>query len=141
MTHHIRAIRTESAPAPVAGAPYSQGIDVTGSRLVFASGQVPVDPATGALDGDDITTQTRRVLRNLRAVLEAGGASLPDVVKTTVFLTDLSGDFAAMNAVYAQVFAGHAPARSAVGVAALPLGARVEIEAVAVVEDTEDDDD
>jgi 2-iminobutanoate/2-iminopropanoate deaminase len=139
VTHHIRAIRTSSAPAPVQGAPYSQGVDVTGQRMVFASGQVPVDPATGALDGGDAAAQTRRVLANLRAVLEAGGASLRDVVKTTVFLTDLAGDFGAMNAVYAEVFAGHAPARSTVGVAALPLGARVEIEAVAVVPEDEED--
>ena len=139
MSAHIRPVRTRGAPAPVAGAPYSQGIDVTGSRIVIASGQVPVDPATGVLDGGDAAAQTRRVLANLRAVLEAGGASLQDVVKTTVFLTDLAGDFAAMNAVYAEVFAGHAPARSTVGVAALPLGARVEIEAWAVV--PEDDED
>ena len=139
MSAHIRPVRTRGAPATGAGAPYSQGIDVTGSRIVIASGQVPVDPATGALDGGDAAAQTRRVLVNLRAVLEAGGASLQDVVKTTVFLTDLAGDFAAMNAVYAEVFAGHAPARSTVGVAALPLGARVEIEAWAVV--PEDDED
>ncbi len=139
MSRHIRPVRTTAAPAPVAGAPYSQGIDVTGTRMVFASGQVPVDPVTGALDGEDVATQTRRALANLRAVLEAGGASLQDVVKTTVFLTDLAADFGAMNAVYAEVFGGHAPARSTVGVAALPLGARVEIEAVAVVEDDEDD--
>jgi 2-iminobutanoate/2-iminopropanoate deaminase len=139
VSHHIRTVRTAAAPAPVAGAPYSQGIDVTGTRMVFASGQVPVDPATGALEGDDVGTQTRRVLANLRAVLEGGGASLRDVVKTTVFLTDLAADFGTMNAVYAEVFAGHAPARSTVGVAALPLGARVEIEAVAVIDESEDD--
>jgi len=139
VSSHIRLVRTAAAPAPVQGAPYSQGVDVTGQRMVFASGQVPVDPATGALDGEDVAAQTRRVLANLRAVLEAGGASLRDVVKTTVFLADLAADFAAMNAVYGEVFAGHAPARSTVGVAALPLGARVEIEAIAVVPEDEED--
>lgn len=135
----IRPIRTENAPAPVAGAPYSQAIEASGpGRLVFVSGQVPVDPATGAVVDGDITVQTRRVLDNVRAVLEAGGACMQDVVKTTVYMVDL-GAFSAMNEVYAEAFAGHAPARATVQVAALPLGALVEIDAVAVV--PEDDDD
>lgn len=138
MSSNLRRVRTDAAPAPVAGAPYSQAIDAAGSRMVFVSGQVPVDPATGALDGGDVAAQTRRVLANLRAVLEAGGASLQDVVKTTVFMTDLGG-FGDMNAVYAEAFGGHAPARSTVGVAALPLGALVEIEAIAVILDEDDD--
>lgn len=129
MSSALRVIRTESAPAPVAGAPYSQAIAASGA-FVFVSGQVPVDPATGALVEDDITTQTRRVLDNVAAVLGGAGATLADVVKSTVFLVDMS-DFAAMNAVYAEAFGAHAPARSTIGVAALPLGARVEIEVVA----------
>ncbi len=99
--------------------------------MVFVSGQVPIDPATGELDGVDVATQARRSLANVRAILEAAGASMTDVVKTTVFLTDMA-DFAAMNAVYAEAFAGHAPARATVAVAGLPMGAIVEIEAIAV---------
>jgi len=133
MSSHLRVIRTETAPAPVAGAPYSQAIAVSDGTLVFASGQVPVDPATGLLVADDITVQTRQVLANIAAVLSEAGGGLSDVVKSTVFLTRLAEDFGPMNAVYAEVFTGHAPARSTVGVAALPLGARVEIEVVARV--------
>ncbi|MGD9572678.1 MAG: Rid family detoxifying hydrolase [Thermoleophilia bacterium] len=128
----MRTIRTEDAPAPVAGAPYSQAVEAEPGRLVFVSGQVPVDPATGALVEGDVSVQTALVLRHVAAVLAAAGGDLSHVAKTTVFLTDLA-DFAAMNAVYAEAFAGHAPARATVGVAALPLGARVEIEAVAVL--------
>jgi 2-iminobutanoate/2-iminopropanoate deaminase len=116
----------------VAGAPYSQAIAVPAGRMVFVSGQVPLDPVTGALAGDDVATQTRRALANVAAVLEAAGASLADVVKTTVYMTDL-GQFGAMNEVYAEAFAGHAPARATVGVLALPVGALVEIDAIAVV--------
>lgn len=129
----MRTIRTEAAPAPVAGAPYSQAVAAAAGELVWVSGQVPVDPATGALVEGDVAAQTALVLRHLAAVLEAAGSGLEHVVKTTVYLADLSGDFAAMNAAYAEAFAGGAPARATVGVAALPLGARVEIEAVAVV--------
>ena len=131
MSHHVEPVRTEAAPAPVVGAPYSQGIIARGDRMVFVSGQLPLDPATGELDGTDVTTQARRSLANVRAILEAAGASMGDVVKTTVFLTDMA-DFAAMNAVYAEAFAGHAPARATVAVAGLPMGAIVEIEAIAV---------
>lgn len=129
MSDALRPIRTEAAPAPVAGAPYSQAIAAGG--FVFVSGQVPVDVATGALVADDITEQTIQVLANVAAVLRAAGGTLADVVKSTVFLVDLGNDFAPMNAAYAEAFGAHAPARSTVGVAALPLGARVEIEVVA----------
>jgi 2-iminobutanoate/2-iminopropanoate deaminase len=130
----MRAIRTDAAPAPVAGAPYSQAVAATPGQMVFVSGQVPVDPETGELVADDIHEQTALVLRHIAAVLAATGTGLGRVVKTTVYLTDLKRDFAAMNEVYAHAFAGHAPARATVGVAALPLGARVEIEAIAVTE-------
>jgi 2-iminobutanoate/2-iminopropanoate deaminase len=129
----MRVIRTENAPAPVAGAPYSQAIVAGPGEMVFASGQVPVDPATGALVDGGITEQTAQVLTNVAVVLEAAGAGMSTVVKCTVFLTDMA-DFAAMNVVYAERFGTHAPARSTIGVAALPLGARIEIEATAVIE-------
>jgi 2-iminobutanoate/2-iminopropanoate deaminase len=131
MSSELHVIRTEAAPAPVAGAPYSQAIAVPAGTLVFASGQVPVDPVTGALVEDEIGAQTRQVLANIAAVLSAAGGGLGNVVKSTVFLVNLAEDFGAMNAVYAEAFAGHTPARSTVGVAALPLGARVEIEVIA----------
>lgn len=120
-------IRTAGAPQAIG--PYSQAIGV--DQLVFVSGQIPLDPATGELVADDISVQTRRVLQNVQAVLEAAGSSLAQVIKTTVFLTDI-GDFAAMNTVYAEFFAQDPPARSAVQVAALPRGASVEIEVVAL---------
>jgi 2-iminobutanoate/2-iminopropanoate deaminase len=128
----VRIIRSESAPAPVAGAPYNQAVAATPGEMLFVSGQVPVDPATGALVAGDVSAQTEMVLRNLRAVIEDAGGGLDHVVKCTVFLTDLA-DFPAMNAVYAGAFTSDPPARSTVGVAALPLGARVEIEAIAVL--------
>ncbi len=115
--------------APQAIGPYSQAIGV--DRLVFVSGQIPLDPATGELVADDISVQTRQVLQNVQAILEAADSSLAQVIKTTVFLTDI-GDFAAMNTVYAEFFAHDPPARSAVQVAALPRGASVEIEVVAL---------
>jgi 2-iminobutanoate/2-iminopropanoate deaminase len=105
----------------------------TPGEVVWVSGQVPVDPETGALAEGDIRAQTALVLRHVAAILTAAGGGLEHVVKTTVFLADLAGDFAAMNEVYAHAFAGGAPARATIGVAALPLGARVEIEAVAVI--------
>lgn len=121
-------VATDKASAAVG--PYSQAIRAGG--LVFTAGQIAMDPATGRLVGGDIQAQTRRVLLNLQAVLEAAGTTLANVVKITVFLKDM-GDFAAMNAVYAEFFAERPPARSAVQVAALPLGADIEIEAVAVI--------
>lgn len=129
----MRAIRTEAAPAPVAGAPYSQAVATGPGETVFVSGQLGIDPATGALVGDGVREQTETALRHLAAILAEAGAALGQVVKTTVYMSDLSADFAVMNEVYAVAFGGHAPARATVGVAALPLGARVEIEAVAVV--------
>ena len=123
----IERISTDEAPAAVG--PYSQAVVANG--LVFASGQIAIDPSTGDLVLDDIQTQTRRVLDNLRAVLEAAGSSLDRVVKATVFLTDID-DYAAVNEVYAEYFGGSCPARAAVAVAGLPKGVSVEIEAVAV---------
>lgn len=121
-------IHTEHAPAAVG--PYSQAIRT--GNMVFTAGQIALDPATGKLVADDITAQTERVLQNLQAVLEAAGSGLAFVVKTTVFLQDM-GEFAAMNAVYGRYFPELPPARSTVAVVGLPLGARVEIEAVALV--------
>lgn len=122
-----KIISTEHAPAAIG--PYSQGIETTG--FIFISGQVPLDPVTGQLAAQDIAGQTKRALENLQAVLAAAGATLSDVVKTTVFLCNIS-DFAAMNEIYAQFFADGCPARSAVEVSALPRGAQIEIEAIAV---------
>ena len=125
---HREIIATDKAPAAVG--PYSQAIRI--GDLVFTAGQVPLDPATGQMVEDNIEAQTRQSLTNLSAVLEAAGTSLANVVKTTVFLADM-GEFKAMNDVYAGFFPGAPPARSAVQAAALPLGARVEIEAIAIV--------
>lgn len=121
--------RIGTTKAPQAIGPYSQGILSGG--LLFTSGQIALDPGSGTLVSGDIRAETKQVLENLRGVIEAGGACLKDVVKTTVFLTDLS-EFALMNEIYATFFSGEPPARSTVGVASLPRGARVEIEAIAV---------
>lgn len=129
----MRSVRTEHAPAPVAGAPYSQAVVAGPGEMVFVSGQLGIDPATGALVGEDVHEQTVVALHHVAAILAEAGATMADVVRTTVYLTDLSADFPAMNEVYGAAFAGHAPARATVGVAALPLGARVEIDAVAVI--------
>ncbi len=120
-------VHSPAAPNPIG--PYVQAIAANG--MLFCSGQVALDHTTGKLIDGDVGAQTRRALLNLAAVLSAGGASLRDVVKTTVFLIDMS-EFAAMNQVYAEVFADSPPARSTVAVAALPAGARVEIEAIAL---------
>ena len=120
-------VLTDDAPAPVG--PYSQAIVAGG--LVFVAGQIPIEPATGEMP-DGIAEQTRLALRNVAAVLDAAGASLADVVKTTVFLQNLD-DFAAMNAAYAEVFTDLPPARACVEAARLPRGALIEIEAIAVV--------
>ncbi len=120
-------IATEKAPAAIG--PYSQGM-VCGT-LLFTSGQIPVEPSTKAVP-DDVAAQARQSLENVKAVVEAGGSSMDRVVKTTVFLADM-GDFAAVNQVYSTYVAEPFPARSCVQVAALPLGVKVEIEAVAVL--------
>lgn len=125
-----KCIKTDKAPAAIG--PYSQGVQV--GNLVYVSGQIPIDPATGAFAGDDVVTQTRQVLTNVSEVLAAAGTSMDKVVKTTVLLKNMS-DFAAMNEVYASFFTGEIlPARAAFEVAALPKGALVEIEAIAEVE-------
>lgn len=121
-------IQTQQAPAAIG--PYSQGISASGT-LCFVSGQLPVDPETGVLVEGGIAAQTHQSLKNIQAVLAAAGMDLSNVVKTTVFLADIE-DFGAMNEVYARYFTGDCPARAAFQVAALPKGAQVEIEAVAV---------
>jgi 2-iminobutanoate/2-iminopropanoate deaminase len=123
-------ISTDRAPGPFQGAPYSQAIR-TGD-LVFVAGQLGVSLETGELAGPSIEEQTEQIMRNLGAILEAAGTSLDKLVKTTVFLLDLA-DFAGMNDVYARHVGGRPPARSTIGIAQLPSGARVEIEAVAHV--------
>ncbi len=121
-----KVIATTDAPAAVG--PYSQAI--AADDLLFCAGQIPLDPATGEIAAGGITAQTERVLQNVAAVLTANGMTFSDVVKTTVFMTNLA-DFAAMNAVYSQHFAEPFPARSTVQVSALPRGAQVEIEVIA----------
>ena len=118
-----------TANAPKAIGPYEQAIKV--GEFVYVSGQIPLDPKTGSVVEGDIKVQTRRVMENLKAVLEASGSSLERVVKTTVFLKNI-GDFAAMNEVYAEYLGAAKPARSTVGVADLPRGALVEIDLIAV---------
>jgi 2-iminobutanoate/2-iminopropanoate deaminase len=125
-------VRTEAAPAPFQGAPYSQAIKSAG--LVFVSGQLGLRPGETEMVGEGIEEQTEQVFANLRAILEEAGSSLERLVKTTVFLADL-GDFAAMNEVYARHVGEQPPARATVEVAALPSGAKVEIEAIATISD------
>ncbi len=124
-------ICTDQAPAPVG--PYNQAIAATG-KMVFVAGQIPLDPQTGEIVGSgDVAAQTERAIANLKAILEAAGASLNDVVKTSVFLKNMN-DFGAMNAVYAQYFAEDtAPARACVEVARLPKDVLVEIDCIAVI--------
>ena len=121
-----KVINTQAAPAAIG--PYSQAIEV--GNLVYASGQLPVDPATGNFPEGGIKAQTRQSLTNVQAVLRAAGLDMSNVVKTTVFMADMA-DFADMNSVYAEFFTEPYPARSAVAVKALPKGAQVEIEVVA----------
>jgi 2-iminobutanoate/2-iminopropanoate deaminase len=121
-----------SSGAPRAIGPYSQAIAVRAGQLLFLSGQIPLDPATGELVRGTIEEETGQVMRNLAAVLAAGGAGFQHVVKATIYLTDLA-DFARVNEVYGAHFKSSPPARSTVQVAALPRGARVEIDAVAAV--------
>ena len=124
----IETVATSGAPRAIG--PYSQALRAGG--FLFTAGQVGFDPTTGELVDGGIAEQTRQVLQNIRAILEAGNSNLAQVVKTTVFLVDMA-DFGAMNEVYAEAFGAQRPARSTVAVAALPRGARVEIEAVAAI--------
>jgi 2-iminobutanoate/2-iminopropanoate deaminase len=124
-----QVVRTERAPAPFQGAPYSQAIRAEG--LVFVSGQLSLRPDHGEIVGGTIGEQTEQVFANLRAILEEAGSGLDRLVKTTVYLTDL-GDFAGMNEVYARHVGDRPPARATIEVSALPSGAKVEIEAIAV---------
>jgi 2-iminobutanoate/2-iminopropanoate deaminase len=122
------AVRTEKAPAAIG--PYSQAVRM--GNLLFCSGQIPLDPATGELVTGDVAAQTRQVFANLGAVLSEAGAGFEHVARTTVYLADM-GDFAAMNAVYATFFGAPAPARSTIQAAGLPRNARVEIDVIAVL--------
>lgn len=123
-----KALHTDTAPAAIG--PYSQGIQA--GQTIYVSGQIPIDPATGEFAGEDIETQTRQSLTNIKNILAAAGTDMSAVVKTTVLLADIN-DFAAMNGVYAQFFEEPYPARACFAVAALPKGAKVEIEVVAVI--------
>jgi 2-iminobutanoate/2-iminopropanoate deaminase len=132
VTHHRHPVEAEGAPAAIG--PYSHGVVSNG--LLFCSGQIPLDPATGDLVEGGVGDQTRRCLDNLAAVCEAAGARLGDAVRVTVFAADLAGDWAEINDAYGAFFGEDgAPARAAVGVAALPRGARVEIDAVVALPD------
>lgn len=124
-----RTLHSETAPKAIG--PYSQAVEVDLGKMVFLSGQTPLDPATGELIRGDVKAQTERVMENLRAVLAAGGLDFSHVVRCGVFLTDMS-DFAVMNEVYGRYFPGAPPARTTVQVAGLPKGARVEIDCIAV---------
>ena len=132
MTHHRHPVSAGDAPEAIG--PYSHAVVSNG--LIFCSGQIPLDPETGELIDGDAAAQTRRCLDNLTAVCAAAGAQLADAVRLTVYATDLAGDWAGINEVYGSYFeADDAPARVAIGVAALPKGARVEIDAVVALPD------
>ncbi|MCQ2452402.1 MAG: RidA family protein [Oscillospiraceae bacterium] len=120
----------KTANAPAAIGPYSQGVKANG--FVFVSGQIPIDPATGAFAGEDIATQTRQCFKNVQSVLAEAGATLENAVRVNVYLKDIN-DFAAMNEVYATFFTGDFPARAAVQVAAIPKDALVEVEVIAAL--------
>ncbi len=120
-------VSTKNAPAAIG--PYSQAIMT--DKYLFASGQIPIDPATGNIESDDISAQTEQVMKNISAVLAECGLDFSDVVKTTVYITDLN-DFATVNAIYGKYFAAPYPARSCVQVAALPKGAKIEAEVIAL---------
>ena len=124
----MKKIETNKAPGAIG--PYSQGM--TACKLVFTSGQIPLDPDTGAIVGETIEEQSEQVLKNLQAVLEAGGAALDTVLKSTCFLSEM-GNFAAFNGVYAKYFKGDCPARSCVAVKTLPKNVLVEVEAIAEI--------
>lgn len=123
-------IKTSKAPGAIG--PYSQAVKIPAGKMIFTAGQIAIDVATGQLLEGDIKVQTRRVLENVKAILEASGATLNDVVKTTVFMSNL-GDFQAMNEVYAEFFSSNPPARSTIEASALPRGAKVEIDTIAII--------
>ena len=126
-------VRTDKAPTAIG--PYSQAVSVPlgdGRKMIFCSGQIALDPVTGAMVEGDVSAQTRRVLENLGEVLGAAGASFGDIVKTTIFLADMA-DFGAVNALYGEKFTADPPARATVAAAGLPRNARVEIDAIAIV--------
>jgi 2-iminobutanoate/2-iminopropanoate deaminase len=131
VTHHRRTVNASNAPAAVG--PYSHAVISNG--LLFCSGQVPLDPDSGELVGNTAGEQAKRCLENLQAVCVAAGASLSDAVRCTVYLTDLAADWTEVNEAYADFFGGEPPARAAIGVAALPKNARVEIDAVVALPD------
>lgn len=124
-----QVIQTDKAPKAIG--PYSQAVAVPAGRMVFCSGQIPLDPATGEIVAGDVVAQTEQVMRNLEAVLAAAGVSFAQVVRCGIFLTDL-GDFARVNEVYARAFPANPPARATVQVSALPRGVKVEIDCIAV---------
>ena len=124
----LRFLSTEKAPSAVG--PYSQG--VKSENIIYSSGQLPIDPETGELSKGDIQKETRLCLENVKSDLEAGHANIENIVKVTVFVTDMN-DFSKINEVYAEFFGDHKPARSLVQVAALPKGADIEIEAIAII--------
>ena len=128
MSHDRKTVNAEQAPAAVG--PYSHAVQANG--LLFCSGQIPLEPASGEIVGDTPAEQARRCLENLQLVCEAAGAKLEDAVRCTVYMTDLAA-FAEVNEVYAEFFPSEPPARAAVGVAALPKGAQVEIDAIVAV--------
>ncbi len=126
----IEIVATENAPKAIG--PYSQAVIASAGRLIFCSGQIPIDPQTSEMAGaGDIRQEAHRVMKNLDAVLRAAGSSLGNVVRTTIYLVDL-GNFAAVNEVYGSYFSGPPPARTTIQVAAVPRGAQVEIDAIAV---------
>ncbi len=124
----LRFLSTDKAPAAVG--PYSQGVKA--ENIIYTSGQLPIDPVTGELSKGDIQKETRLCLENVKAVLEAAHATIEDLVKVTVFVTDMN-DFSKINEIYAEFFGDHKPARSLVQVAALPKGADIEIEGIAII--------
>ena len=128
MSDERKTVNADQAPAAVG--PYSHAVEASG--LLFCSGQIPLDPASGEIVGDTPAEQARRCLENLQLVCEAAGAKLEDAVRCTVYMTDIAG-FAAVNEVYAEFFPSEPPARAAVGVSALPKGAQVEIDAIVAV--------
>jgi len=121
-----------SSNAPKAIGPYSQAIAASQGKTIYLSGQIPINPSVGDITASDIQSQTKQVILNLSNVLKEAGGNLSNIVKTTVFLTDMS-EFSAMNEVYASFFTGECPARSTVEVSKLPKNAKVEIEAIAVI--------